>query len=253
MKQQKKQLIIMIVLICLMGAAYFGFRQYNKIQENKPAEEIVTIPIVSLTSSETTYFKYIIEEETCEFEKIDGTWYAVSDHSLNLTQSLITAMLGSVTPLNAVQEIATADTDNVYGFDNPILRVTVGDGTTNYDILFGDYNSLTDTYYAKRADSDTVYSVYKSKVTVFCYSMNDLIEVEEEESEEATEAESTEVLEEGSDTEVIEISDEITDPEEEDTEASGEALEEENTESTDGEISESTEGSEVAEESEVTE
>ena len=52
-----------------------------------------------MNSDDITSFRYVYEGETYAFEKEDDTWYYADDHSLNLNQDRIKAMILKVAPM----------------------------------------------------------------------------------------------------------------------------------------------------------
>lgn len=68
-----------------------------------------------MNSDDITSFSYVYEGETYAFEKKDETWYYTDDHSLNLNQERIKAMILKVAPLKADQVIENVTDMSQYG------------------------------------------------------------------------------------------------------------------------------------------
>ena len=56
MKRQRTQLLILVVVLCALAAAFFGIRQYNKVQAQKPAEEEESISVIDAAKDDVTAF-----------------------------------------------------------------------------------------------------------------------------------------------------------------------------------------------------
>ena len=185
MKKQQKQLIILLVVLVALAAGFFGLRQYNQLQSEKPEEE-EEITVANLDRDSIIRFSYDYEGETYIFEKEGDTWYYTEDHSLNLNQNRITAMLAKVCPLTASQAIENVTDMTQYGLDQSAK--TIQFETENESVIFyvGDYNSVSKIHYLCKPSETTVYTVDGQSVNIFDYALEDLIE-EPEETETATE------------------------------------------------------------------
>lgn len=197
MKRQRMQMLILIIVLCALAAAFFGIRQYNKVQAEKPAEEDDSITVIGAEAEDVTFFSYDYEGQTYSFEKEEDVWYAAEDHSLNINQSRVTSMLASVAPLTAFQVIEQVTDLAQYGLVTPENTITVETAAASYILYVGDENELTSGCYVSLPSTDTVYVVSASDINRFHYSLEDLIEEEEESvEEEGAEEENSEPLSE---------------------------------------------------------
>lgn len=190
MKKQSGQLLILLLVLAGLTAAFFGLKQYNKVQSEKEEDDGITIfdterdDIVKLT--------YDYEGETYCFEKEDDTWYDAEDHTLNIEQYLIKNMLSSVAPLKAEQIIENVTDMNQYGLAEPSRTIQYETEDAAYVFEVGDYNSVSSVHYIRKPGENTVYAVSSSTVTVFNKTKDDLINTTAEESEEVSSEENTE-------------------------------------------------------------
>lgn len=205
-KQQRQMLILLIVLVALL-ALFFGVKQYNKIQAQKPAEEEEMITVIDAAGEDIIKLIYDYDGETYTFEKKEDTWYAAEDASLNIKQTRLTNMVGALTPLEATQKIEDVSDFSQYGLEEPQRTITV-ETAEKSDILYvGDKNELTSSYYVCLPGETVVYTVSSSDISRFNYALADLIEEEEEES--TDEAESASEAEGGDGSESAKGGDEI--------------------------------------------
>ena len=99
-------MIGMLLALVVLAAAFLGIRQYNKNASSATSTtEDTQETVLDVNSDDITSFRYVYEGETYAFEKKDETWYYTDDHSLNLNQDRIKAMILKVAPLKADQVI----------------------------------------------------------------------------------------------------------------------------------------------------
>ena len=159
-------MIGMLLALVVLAAAFLGIRQYNKNASSATSTtEDTQETVLDVISDDITSFRYVYEGETYAFEKEDDTWYYADDHSLNLNQDRIKAMILKVAPLKADQVIENVTDMSQYGLADP--------------------------------SEMKVYVVATNVVTGFNYTLDDLVEetTEETESTEATETAETETAE----------------------------------------------------------
>ena len=84
----------MLLALVVLAAAFLGIRQYNKNASSATSTtEDTQETVLDVNSDDITSFCYVYEGETYAFEKEDDTWYYADDHSLNLNQDRIKAMI----------------------------------------------------------------------------------------------------------------------------------------------------------------
>ena len=153
--------------------------------------------MLDVNSDDITSFSYVYEGETYAFEKKDETWYYTDDHSLNLNQERIKAMILKVAPLKADQVIENVTDMSQYGLADPERTIQYETADRSVIINVGNLNSMTSQYYIAFPSEMKVYVVATNVVTGFNYTLDDLVEeiTEETESIEATETAETETTE----------------------------------------------------------
>ncbi len=198
MKRQKKQFLVLVILLILCIAAYAGVRIYNQKQSEKEEakEAAEKITLTDLKSDDITAFSYQYEDQTLEFVKEEDTWYYNKDKTIPIDSSKITSMLSGILSVEATDKITDYDSLSDYGLDNPsnTITVTTADGTTTLKV--GSENTMLSEYYLMKDEDQTVYLSSTSVGTSFEKSIEDLTkepdtetETEPAESESATETE----------------------------------------------------------------
>ena len=192
MKKKQRQMIGMLLALVVLAAAFLGIRQYNKNASSATSiTEDTQETVLDVNSDDITSFRYVYEGETYAFEKEDETWYYADDHSLNLNQDRIKAMILKVAPLKADQVIENVTDMSQYGLANPERTIQYETADRSVIINVGNLNSMTSQYYIAFPSEMKVYVVATNVVTGFNYTLEDLVE----ETTEATETAETETAE----------------------------------------------------------
>ena len=185
-------MIGMLLALVVLAAAFLGIRQYNKNASSATSiTEDTQETVLDVNSDDITSFRYVYEGETYAFEKEDETWYYADDHSLNLNQDRIKAMILKVAPLKADQVIENVTDMSQYGLADPERTIQYETADRSVIINVGNLNSMTSQYYIAFPSEMKVYVVATNVVTGFNYTLEDLVE----ETTEATETAETETAE----------------------------------------------------------
>ena len=185
-------MIGMLLALVVLAAVFLGIRQYNKnIASATSTTEDTQETVLDVNSDDITSFRYVYEGETYAFEKEDDTWYYADDHSLNLNQDRIKAMILKVAPLKADQVIENVTDMSQYGLADPERTIQYETADRSVIINVGNLNSMTSQYYIAFPSEMKVYVVTTNVVTGFNYTLEDLVE----ETTEATETAETETAE----------------------------------------------------------
>lgn len=185
-------MIGMLLALVVLAAAFLGIRQYNKNASSATSiTEDTQETVLDVNSDDITSFRYVYEGETYAFEKKDDTWYYADDHSLNLNQDRIKAMILKVAPLKADQVIENVTDMSQYGLADPERTIQYETADRSVIINVGNLNSMTSQYYIAFPSEMKVYAVTTNVVTGFNYTLDDLVE----ETTEATETAETETAE----------------------------------------------------------
>ena len=185
-------MIGMLLALVVLAAVFLGIRQYNKNASSATSTtEDTQETVLDVNSDDITSFSYVYEGETYAFEKKDETWYYTDDHSLNLNQERIKAMILKVAPLKADQVIENVTDMSQYGLADPERTIQYETADRSVIINVGNLNSMTSQYYIAFPSEMKVYVVTTNVVTGFNYTLEDLVE----ETTEATETAETETAE----------------------------------------------------------
>ena len=165
-------MIGMLLALVVLAAAFLGIRQYNKNASSATSTtEDTQETVLDVNSDDITSFRYVYEGETYAFEKKDETWYYTDDHSLNLNQERIKAMILKVAPLKADQVIENVTDMSQYGLADPERTIQYETADRSVIINVGNLNSMTSQYYIAFPSEMKVYVVATNVVTGFNYTL----------------------------------------------------------------------------------
>lgn len=185
MQKQKKQFVILCVVLVVFVGLFFGIKawQNHKEEQEAAAQEAERITAASLDVDEISEFSYQYEGTEITFVKEEDTWYDQEDKSITITQNMISTMLSNLSEITAEQQITSPEDTDQYGFDAPsnVIQLKMGDST--FTVTIGMQNEITGQYYLMVSDDDTVYLVDSTIPYAFQKSVEDLTEEEEEEAE----------------------------------------------------------------------
>lgn len=152
MTKQTKTLAVLAAAIVVCGGAYAALRVWN----DRQAQIDDTVYVTQL--SDLTALSLTNGQGELSFTKAEDVWQYDGDDAFPADQEAVEDLAEQIGSLAAIRVIDDPEDLSAYGLDEPALQATVtaGDGTA-VTLLLGD---VSDSYcYAKRTDSDTVYTV----------------------------------------------------------------------------------------------
>ncbi len=190
MQRQAKQMIAVLALLLVFGAAYGGMRIYNRTQQEKESErkEAQKLYLADVKKEDISAFSYQNGDDTLEFVKEGEEWISKNEEGMKLNQASVESMLDGLVSLTAEETVEGAGSFSEYGLDSPqnVITVTTADGTLTLRI--GMENTVTGQYYLAKGEEETLYLVSGSFPSVFKKELSDL----EDTSAETEEADVTE-------------------------------------------------------------
>ena len=212
MNKQKKQFVVVVILMAVCIIGYFSVGKFYKNQEEKESEnkEATAITAFELKDYEKiTAFNYITNGTSITLTKdSDGKWNDSSDASVNISKdSVETDMLAKLVSVTADEKIAKKDDVSQYGFtiddngnvtaETNTIALTDEDNTT-YTLYIGKENPYdTSKYYMMVEGDDNIYLVDSDIQTAFSKNISDITETTTEAAtQESTEAQTEEITDE---------------------------------------------------------
>lgn len=184
MKKQKKQFIVMAVVLVICIGGYLGINAYYKNVEEK---ENVIIILEIENYKDIVKVSYNCNGEEIKLSKADDVWKNDEDASKKMDADAInTDLLEKLASIKATQKIETPDDITQYGFSkddsgnitgetNNII-VTDSDGKTNKIYVGGTNPYESSKYYIMVNDDKNVYVADSTINDAFSTTVDDLEE-----------------------------------------------------------------------------
>lgn len=176
-RKKKRSFLVLICLLLILLAAYFGLQSWNKKQEKKQEAKTEAETVYATDIGEITGIKYDAGSGELEFVKEEGTWYNAKDRDFPLAQSYPEQMASDFAKLKAERELKGGDSLEDYGLKDPAYTVVLtdkdGKETTVY---YG--NSAGDNYYVTVGDEGRVYTVSNTSISDLQYSLEDMAQLD---------------------------------------------------------------------------
>ncbi|MBD5520592.1 MAG: DUF4340 domain-containing protein [Lachnospiraceae bacterium] len=189
MKKQKIQLLVMVVGVLVLVAAFFGVKMYNAhVEENESLENEPEYTVLDLDEDDINGFSFVNEYGSYSFEKSSDdegniSWSCLEEAELNLDSNKVSSVLDSALFIQAYTRIEDVSDLEQYGLAEPAVSVSITTGNgENYTLLCGDYNGITSKYYLSLDGGSVVYALDSDIGGDFNILPDDLVvdEVEEE-------------------------------------------------------------------------
>lgn len=208
MKKQRKQFLILIVVLAALAGVYFGVGSYNEKQAEAEAEAEAeaarreTIALVDAQASEIIGFEFVSGGETLRFElagESEGAsagegagesegegegegdaWIYPADAALDIDEDTVAGMLSDLCALTADEKLDDPEDAGEYGFDAPtnVISYTTASGTKT--LTLGMENPVTGQYYVKTSDSDDIYLIPATLAMSFGRTLDEMVTEEAE-------------------------------------------------------------------------
>ena len=184
MKNQKKQLFILLGILAVCVIGYFAAGAYAEQKEAADAEAEAEYEVLSFESSDVVQLEVNGSAGTLLLAYEDGSWSFVCDAQAQVNATTANTILGYLEEITSTYEITPEEELSAYGLEDPSMTVTVTlqDGT-EYRLIFGDYNEMLGEYYFYVNDPDTLYTMSNYTYNILNKSDTDLAEETEEEEE----------------------------------------------------------------------
>lgn len=184
MKKQKKQFILMLLILAILGVGYVLLQKYNKEQELAGTEEATEALLVKngskVTAAQITELTYFCGEEECSLIKVEDFWKAKENQELSLKQSTINTMVSGIISTNVVSRLEAVEDLAEYGLAEPTNVITIMVEGEAHTIKIGDKNPVTSYLYVMLDGDSTIFVVTNSMGNSFNHGMDDLVEEAEE-------------------------------------------------------------------------
>lgn len=158
MKNIRKTLIVMGILVIAAIAIFFTANHFSNKNKQKAVEEANELVIFDFDSSAATQLEIHNEsgEYLMEYDKT-GIWKMVSKHNFEANSNTATNICSALSELTAVKIIEDEDISK-YGFDNPItLSITANDKV--HTLKVGSVTPTNEYFYVMKDGSKKIYLI----------------------------------------------------------------------------------------------
>jgi len=184
MKKQQKQLILLLLALLFLVGGYFGLKYYNEnAVEEAPVEEVEYV--VEIPKDSVQRISYLYEDQEYSFVKEGEDWVYEADPAVQLDSYYLDLMQDRCEGMKAVEKIEKVTDMSQYGLAEPDRYFSFETDDAAYTFYIGDRNTVSMGCYICEPEGDTIYMVDHLVSTSFSKTLEDLIEEEEEESEDA--------------------------------------------------------------------
>ncbi len=173
--KQKRQILILGIILIALAALYGGLRMWNKSSEEKTAEEAESEKIHMVSEKEFTAFSYSNGTDKMSFVKEGGVWLYEEDEEIPMSQSTIEGMLSSVSGITAVRKLDQPDALEDYGLTEPAYTVSlISEDGEESELYIG--NVAGEDYYAMTDDTEDVYTITSDIISSLNFELSGLVQ-----------------------------------------------------------------------------
>ena len=184
----KKSIIVLAAVVVVLVGAFLAVNYLWTIEEDATNSTTTeSIELFTTAKENITQMDITVDGESFSFVRSDEVWVLNGNEDVRLKNSTVDYLCIDLAGIYAKQLIEENAAElGKYGLDTPFgtYKLYLADGTTKTFYL-GNQEPVTDSYYFKMADDDTVYTVYSSKGNSiskksFAYKDSDILDVDSE-------------------------------------------------------------------------
>lgn len=177
--KKNKGLFILIAVLAVLLAVYFGLQSWNRNKEEakEKEEEAAVIHVTDTAAEEIVSMKFDIGNGEMTFDKSDGTWSYTPDPDFPLAQSYPEAMAETLGNITADRELSDGDALADYGLDEPVYTIEYTDADGNVTAIYIG-NMSGDDYYVTVGDEGKVYTVASTALESLNYTLDDIAQLD---------------------------------------------------------------------------
>lgn len=175
MKKQKVHFLILIILLVVLVAGYFGLQEMNRRKEIKDLQKN---SVRVFNNTEITELTYSYGDRSYCLCRQDGKWTDKENPDMKLDQGLVEGMLTVAANIPFENQVDGVTDFGQYGLEEPYLTIECTDGENRYVVEMGDFNNTIEKYFIRVNHEDTVYTTDTALYHTFTKSPESLKEKE---------------------------------------------------------------------------
>lgn len=167
MRTKRRTLLLLVLLAAVLGAALWAVNRSNAAaQQAESAAAEGSIPLSAFAAADLEQIEYTYQNETYTLQPGTDGWTLAQDPAYHLDSSACETMVTALSALNAKRSFEPQSGED-YGFDAPLLTVTVTAAGSTTTLTFGSENPVTGDLYVKKNGEETLYTVDGNKAACF--------------------------------------------------------------------------------------
>lgn len=179
MKSNEKSLLVLVVVLVICAAAYFGITAYKSAKEDAAEAEAEAAAIYLGSIDDPVSVSVTIEDVSYSYIKAEDVWTWDKDADFPLSSTTLDSLCALLTGLTATRGFEPTDSLEAYGLDGTVtLSVYDGDGDT-LSLIIG-ASASDSTCYVMEAGGSLVYTIdggVRTKAVKTPYDMIDLDDI----------------------------------------------------------------------------
>lgn len=157
MKKRTKSLVLLLILLAVLVAAFLTLRLINAAKARREAEQDAA-SLIGAVAADPTELVCVREGEELRFTLDGDVWRLAEEPDLPLTQTYVTRLVTTAQKLSAERELPVPEDLGEYGLDDPSCELRITDaGGGVWDLLIG--GRAGENRYAMLAGGDAVYTI----------------------------------------------------------------------------------------------
>ncbi len=172
---RQNKLLGLVTLFLLLFCCYLLLTKVNQEKEETAASVVAFLTDTDQISA----VSFAAAGESFSFREDNGNWVFTEDNAFPLDTSALHTALSSLSEISASRELTKVTDFAAYGLSDPAYEIKLTSAAEGeITLAIGDLNTLTNTYYFRVNDSDSVYLVDSSVYDVFDCTLFDFIAVD---------------------------------------------------------------------------
>ncbi|HMM06334.1 MAG TPA: DUF4340 domain-containing protein [Clostridiales bacterium] len=169
---RQNKLLSLVTVFLFLFCCYLLLTKIN--QEKEEADDSV---VAFLTDTDQiSAVSFAAAGESFSFHEDNGSWALSEDSTFPLDTSALQTALNSLSEISATRELTKVTDFEDYGLSAPSYEIKLTSSTEDeITLAIGDLNTLTNAYYFRVNDSDSVYLVDPDVYDVFDCTLFDFI------------------------------------------------------------------------------
>lgn len=161
----KKGIISLAVVALLLIGAFVALNTFWKVDEGEGDTGMESIPVFSTPRDNVIRIEVSMADESFAFARTDAGWILEGKEDVKIKTTLVDYLCGELAGVNASRKLSAKGAElSDYGLSPALAtyKLTLKDGGEKI-FLLGKKDPVSEHYFFKIADDDTVYTIFSTK------------------------------------------------------------------------------------------